>query len=104
MGGLKAALFWLFLFVDLQIIQEKLMPFTSSERDILLTVKGVGPTVVKRLEEMGFDTLDQLSNANMLDVVAHGAAMLGSSCWKNSPQARSAIDGAINAARIATSK
>jgi hypothetical protein len=77
------------------------MPFNNTERDILLAVKGIGPTVVKRLEEMGFASLEQLSKAEMLDVVAHGAALMGTSCWKNSPQSRSAIRGAINAAKMA---
>jgi predicted RecB family nuclease len=80
------------------------MPFNSTERTVLLAVKGIGPTVVKRLEEMGFHSLEQLAKAEMLDVVAHGAAMLGSSCWKNSPQSRAAIDGAINAARRAVAE
>jgi predicted RecB family nuclease len=80
------------------------MTFAPHERAILLAVKGIGPTVVKRLEEMGFHSLEQLAKAEMLDVVAHGAAMLGSSCWKNSPQSRAAIDGAINAARRAVTE
>jgi predicted RecB family nuclease len=80
------------------------MPFAAHERDVLLAVRGIGPTVVKRLEEMGFSSLEQLAKAEMPDVVAHGAAMLGSSCWKNSPQSRAAISGAINAARRAVSE
>jgi predicted flap endonuclease-1-like 5' DNA nuclease len=56
------------------------MTFAPHERAALLAVKGIGPTVVKRLEEMGFHSLEQLAKAEMLDVVAHGAAMLGSSC------------------------
>jgi hypothetical protein len=79
------------------------MPFNQSEREVLLAVKGIGPTVVKRLEEMGFSTLTQLSKAEMLDVVAHGAALMGTSCWKNSPQSRAAISGAIDAAQNAAS-
>jgi predicted RecB family nuclease len=74
-------------------------PFTSDQRNVLLSVKGIGPTVVQRLEEMGFSSLEELAKAQMEDVVAHGAAMFGSSCRKNSPQSRAAIDGAIRAAR-----
>jgi DNA-binding winged helix-turn-helix (wHTH) protein len=81
------------------IDRQSTMSFSKAEREILLAVKGVGPTVVKRLEEMGYKSLAVLADANTLDVVSHGALMLGSSCWKNSPQARAAIDGAINAAR-----
>ena len=79
------------------------MHFSPPDRETLLAVKGVGPIVVQRLEEMGFTTLEDLAKAEMPDVVAHAAAMLGTSCWKNSPQSRAAIDGAINAARAATS-
>lgn len=75
------------------------MSFSAEERQALLAVKGVGPTVVARLEQMGYATLAQLSTANMLDIVSNGAAMTGSSCWKNSPQAKAAIQAAINLAQ-----
>lgn len=71
------------------------MPFPPSERKALLAVKGVGPTVVTRLEQMGYESLLHLSRANALDVVSQAASLLGSTCWKNSPQARAAIQGAI---------
>lgn len=74
------------------------MAFPAAERAILLAVKGVGPTVVVRLEQMGFSSLHHLAQANALDIVANAAKLLGSSCWKNSPQARAAISGAIAAA------
>lgn len=71
------------------------MPFPPAERKALLTVKGVGPSVVARLEQMGIDSLAQLSHASVLDVVSQAAAITGSTCWKNSPQARAAIQNAI---------
>lgn len=71
------------------------MPFPHEERRALLAVKGVGPTVVARLEQMGFQSLAQLSKAHALDIVAKAAHIVGSNCWKNSPQARSAIQAAI---------
>lgn len=71
------------------------MAFSAEERAALLRVKGVGPTVVARLEQLGFISLRQLSQASMLDVVERAATLVGSSCWKNSPQARAAIQGAI---------
>lgn len=71
------------------------MPFPAHERERLLAVKGVGPTVVDRLEQIGFDSLAVLAEARTEDVVKQVAAMLGASCWKNSPQARAAIAGAI---------
>ena len=69
------------------------MPFAPSERQALLAVKGVGPTVIARLEQMGIESLAHL---------ARGAALAGSSCWNNSPQARTAIHGAIAGAQDAT--
>jgi hypothetical protein len=75
------------------------MPFPPSERNRLLAVKGVGTTVVGRLEQMGFESLQHLAKANALDLVARGATLTGSSCWKNSPQARAAIQAAIDLAR-----
>jgi hypothetical protein len=80
------------------------MPFSKTDRDILLVVKGVGPTVVKRLEEMGYDTLQALGSAEVLTIVSHGAAITGSTCWKNSPLAKAAVTGAINAAKATTGK
>ncbi|MCI5069175.1 helix-hairpin-helix domain-containing protein [Acidovorax sp.] len=71
------------------------MPFPLEERRALLNVKGVGPTVIARLEQMGFESLAHLGKANALDIVSKASAMLGSSCWKNSPQARAAIQAAI---------
>lgn len=75
------------------------MPFPPHERKALLAVKGVGPTVVARLEQMGYESLSHLSKANALDVLSQGAAVTGSTCWKNSPQARAAIQAAITLAQ-----
>jgi predicted RecB family nuclease len=76
------------------------MAFPDEERQALLGVRGVGPTVIKRLEEMGFSSLEALGRSDTLTIVTHTAAQLGTSCWKNSPQARAAIDGAIALARL----
>ncbi|MEQ9898315.1 helix-hairpin-helix domain-containing protein [Pectobacterium punjabense] len=75
------------------------MTFSPQEREALLAVKGVGPAVVARLEQMGFTTLVQLSEADVRDIVANAAALTGSTCWKNSPQARVAITAAITLAK-----
>ncbi|WP_233863758.1 hypothetical protein [Paraburkholderia adhaesiva] len=48
---------------------------------------------------MGFESLAHLSKANALDIVARASKMLGATCWKNSPQARAAIQGAITLAQ-----
>lgn len=71
------------------------MPFPPEERKALLAVKGVGPAVIGRLEQMGFESLAHLAEANALDIVSAASALVGSTCWKNSPQARAAIQAAI---------
>jgi predicted RecB family nuclease len=76
--------------------------FSVEARAVLLAVKGVGPTVVDRLEQIGFDSLDALAAADTASIVKQIAAMLGTTCWKNSPQARAAIASAIAAAEAAT--
>ncbi|HDX8351543.1 helix-hairpin-helix domain-containing protein [Aeromonas veronii] len=73
--------------------------FGATERAMLLGVKGVGPTVIGRLEQLGYHTLAGLAEADTTHIVQLVASMLGSTCWQNSPQACSAIDGAIALAR-----
>ncbi|KAA5838672.1 MULTISPECIES: Pathogenicity locus [Pseudomonas] len=75
------------------------MPFPLEERQALLKLKGVGETVVARLEQLGIDSLAQLAQANALEIVTQASALVGSSCWKNSPQARAAIQAAIALAK-----
>ena len=77
------------------------MKFTPDERATLLAVKGVGPKVIERLEQMGFSNLGQLAEADANDILAQGASLSGSSCWKNSPQAKSAVESAMAAALAA---
>ncbi|UUE44225.1 helix-hairpin-helix domain-containing protein [Pectobacterium aroidearum] len=71
------------------------MTFSPQEREALLAVKGVGPAVVARLEQMGFTTLAQLSEADVSDIVANAAALTDSTCWKT----RAAITAAITLAK-----
>lgn len=71
------------------------MAFAPDERTTLLALKGVGPTVITRLEQMGIDSLAQLSQSDVSDILAQASAALGSTCWKNSPQARAAISAAV---------
>lgn len=75
------------------------MPFPPEERQALLGVKGVGPTVVARLEQMGFESLSHLSQANAQDIVSRASLIVGSTCWKNSPRALAAIQAVIALAR-----
>ena len=78
------------------------MAFSTAEREQLLAVKGVGPTVLQRLEQLGYSSLAQLAQADARQIVEAAAGLVGSSCWKNSPQARSAIQAAIAQARSST--
>ena len=78
------------------------MSFSLEERTALLTLKGVGPTVITRLEQMGIDSLAELGQASVSDILAQASAALGSTCWKNSPQARAAITAAVELARTST--
>jgi len=75
------------------------MPFPTDEHQALLNVKGVGPTVVQRLEQIGINSLQELAEASVSDIVTAVAGQLGSTCWKNSPQARAAIQAAIDLAK-----
>lgn len=75
------------------------MAFTESEKAALLEVKGVGPTVVKRFEEIGIDSFSKLSAHNAKDITEMVASMLRTTCWKNSPQALSAVESAIKRAQ-----
>ena len=75
------------------------MPFSAQERQQLLALKGVGPTVISRLEQIGFSSLSQLAGQEAADITWQVAQALGSSCWHNSPQARQAINSVIALAR-----
>ena len=75
------------------------MGFNEQEKQALLAVKGVGPTVIKRFEEIGISSLAQLAEHEVEDIANLVASMLRTTCWKNSPQARKAIAAAIELAR-----
>lgn len=73
--------------------------FSAGERERLLAVKGVGPTVVARLEEIGIASLADLVGQSADDICGRVSLLTGSTCWRNSPQSRAAIEGAIIEAR-----
>jgi len=79
------------------------MTFSDNERAALLALKGVGPTVITRLEQLGFSSLEQLRDTRMEDIVAEASALLGSTCWKNSPQAKVAISSVLTLAKTTAS-
>jgi predicted flap endonuclease-1-like 5' DNA nuclease len=76
------------------------MAFSEQEKAALLEVKGVGPTVVKRFEEVGIDSFAELARYEPKEIAERVASMLRTSCWKNSPQALSAVKSAIERAKL----
>ncbi|WP_374422980.1 recombinase RecA [Chromobacterium sp.] len=79
--------------------QEGTMGFSTAEKDKMVALKGVGATVVSRLEQIGFTSLPQLADQDPALLTRQIADMMGSSCWHNSPQARAAIRAIIELAR-----
>lgn len=78
------------------------MPFNGEERKAMLELKGVGATVVARLEQLGFTTLAELKGVEATDITRQIADMLRTSCWRNSPQAIAAIQSIIALAKRIT--
>ena len=72
--------------------------FSADERGQLLAIKGVGPAVVRRLEETGHAPLSALVGSDPVEIVAQIADLMRSSCWKNNPHAIQAIGAAIDLA------
>jgi predicted flap endonuclease-1-like 5' DNA nuclease len=75
------------------------MAFQNQDRELLLKVKGVGPKVIERLEQIGFSSLEDLAEAKSTEITKWVSEELGATCWRNSPQARSTIESAITAAQ-----
>ena len=73
--------------------------FTPEETQSLLAENGIGKTVLQRLQQMGLDDVAKLAAADVDDMLQQGAALTGSTCWKNSPQARAAMQAAVDWAK-----
>ena len=80
------------------------MPLSEEEKRSLLSEKGIGATILKRLEEMGLDDAKILATTNLDFILQRGAEITGSTCWRNSPQARKAIETAVNWAKERSQK
>ncbi|RXJ90806.1 Pathogenicity locus [Arcobacter sp. CECT 8983] len=72
------------------------MPFSKEEKQKLLEVKFEGETVIRRFEQIGIDSLEALSKSSVDEITAIVSDILGSSCWKNSPQVKKAVQNAID--------
>ena len=79
------------------------MGFSAEDQARLLKLKGVGATVIARLEQIGFSSMAQLAQAEASDLTRQISQMMGSTCWHNSPQARAAIQAIIDHARLVES-
>jgi hypothetical protein len=75
------------------------MPFPLMENNALLAPEGIGPAVITRLEQVDIDSPAVLSKANVCDILAQASAVVGSTCGKNSPHARTAMNAAIEFAK-----
>ena len=71
------------------------MPLNAEQQQSLLAQKGIGATVFTRLQQMGLDDIAKLAAADVDDMLHQGAALSGSTCWRNSPQARAAMQAAV---------
>lgn len=80
------------------------MPLSEEEKRSLLSQKGIGATILKRLEEMGLDDVKILAATNPDFILQRGAEITGATCWRNSPQARKAIETAVNWAKERSQK
>ena len=71
------------------------MSFSASEKEKMLALKGVGETVLARLEQVGFSSLSQLADADPAVVTKRISEMMRSTCWHNSPLARNSIQAIV---------
>ena len=69
--------------------------FTKDEKEQLLELKYVGDKIIERLQQMELDSFEKLRNSNLDEILNKGALLTGSSCWKNSHQAKTAIQNIL---------
>lgn len=72
------------------------MAFSESERQQLLELKFVGSKIVDRLEQMQLDSFDKLREVTSEEILNQGVLLTNSICWKNSPQAKTAINNILH--------
>jgi hypothetical protein len=75
------------------------MGFSTVEKEKMLALKGVGATVIARLEQIGFSSLSQLERVDSLVITKQISELMGSTCWHNSPQALGAISAIVALAK-----
>jgi 3-polyprenyl-4-hydroxybenzoate decarboxylase len=75
------------------------MQFNEADLQAMLQLKGVGATVISRIEQLGFYSLAQLKDQEAETITKQISQMMGSTCWHNSPQARASIQAVIDLAK-----
>ena len=75
------------------------MGFSQAETQAMLALKGVGATVISRLEQIGFTSFAQLAQVDAASVTLQISQLIGSTCWHNSPLARASIQAVIRLAQ-----
>jgi hypothetical protein len=78
--------------------------FSEAEKAQMLALKGVGATVVTRLEQIGFSSLRELREVDPLVITKQISLMMGSTCWHNSPLAKNAIGAIVELAKDSSFK
>lgn len=68
------------------------LAFSQHERRLLLSTRGIGETVVHRLEAAGYGSLHALREAGAAQVTEVVLSQLGSTAWRNR---RRAIERAL---------
>lgn len=82
---------------------EQFMAFSQAEYKQLIEQKFVGPKIISRLEQMGLDSFDKLRKTSLEEILNNGAHLSGSTCWKNSHQAKTAILNVLSLVNSSTS-
>jgi hypothetical protein len=59
------------------------MPFPSIDRQLMLTVPGLGPAVIQRLESVGIHSLSELDRLGADHAVRRVCQQLGTKAWEN---------------------
>ena len=80
-----------------QGVRERMIGHSSTWSKV---VEAAGNTMTWFSEDQRKDSFARLAQADAAVVCAGAAASVGSTCWKNSPQARKAVQAAIDAARF----
>lgn len=74
------------------------MGFNVAVREAMLALKGVGTTVIDRLEQVGFSSLADVAGNDPQAINQTVAQMLHATCWANSPLVKNAVSAVVDLA------